>query len=130
MARHPTQSELQAGLGVIRESPDDEGVVEMIVRRPAVDAREVVEEGELDAYGLVGDRWGRRARHRAVADIDGETQLTLMNARAAALVAQDRDRWPLAGDQLEPRGVRHRTTSPPPPLLTLQHLVRGSAADI
>jgi MOSC domain-containing protein YiiM len=27
-------------------------------------------------------------------------QLTLMNARAAAAVAGDRDRWPLAGDQL------------------------------
>jgi MOSC domain-containing protein YiiM len=26
--------------------------------------------------------------------------LTLMNARVTALVAQDRDRWPLAGDQL------------------------------
>ena len=27
-------------------------------------------------------------------------QLTLVNARAIALVARDRDRWPLAGDQL------------------------------
>jgi MOSC domain-containing protein YiiM len=27
-------------------------------------------------------------------------QLNIMNARATALVAQDRDRWPLAGDQL------------------------------
>src|ERR1700732_1866285 len=27
-------------------------------------------------------------------------QLNVMNSRAIALVAQDRDRWPLAGDQL------------------------------
>jgi MOSC domain-containing protein YiiM len=27
-------------------------------------------------------------------------QITLMNSRAIALIARDRDRWPLAGDQL------------------------------
>jgi len=29
-----------------------------------------------------------------------DVQLTVMNARAAALVSQDKSRWPLAGDQL------------------------------
>jgi MOSC domain-containing protein YiiM len=31
---------------------------------------------------------------------DPDTQINIMNARAIALVAPDRDRWPLAGDQL------------------------------
>lgn len=29
-----------------------------------------------------------------------DTQVTLMNSRAIALIAQEKDRWPLAGDQL------------------------------
>jgi MOSC domain-containing protein YiiM len=82
-------------LGHVRDAPAVEGTVELIVRRPAVDQREVLEEAELDPeHGLVGDRWsaGRRPNRSA--------QLTLMSARAAALVAGDPDRWPLAGDQL------------------------------
>lgn len=67
----------------------------MIVQRPAVDERCTIEEGTLSREeGLVGDNW----RHRRNAHPD--MQLTLMNARVAALVAQDRSRWPLAGDQL------------------------------
>jgi hypothetical protein len=100
MPRQPMTNELEAGLEHIRKSPDDEGTLEMIVRRPATNARETLEEGELDAYGLVGDRWGARAREKNLQNVDGATQLTLMNARAAALVAGDRDRWALAGDQL------------------------------
>jgi hypothetical protein len=100
--RHLTIEELEAGLFHIRQSPKDEGVLELIVRRPQVDAREVLEEGELDpAEGLVGDSW--RARQSA-REPDGtpspDTQLNIMNARAVALVAQARERWPLAGDQL------------------------------
>jgi MOSC domain-containing protein YiiM len=74
----------------------------MIVSRPATDERVVLADGEFDAWGLVGDRWGARGRHR-----DGEgrvkrpdTQITLMNSRVIALLAGARDRWPLAGDQL------------------------------
>jgi MOSC domain-containing protein YiiM len=44
--------------------------------------------------GLVGDCWGAALPRRE------EQQLTLMNSRVIALVAQDRARWPLAGDQL------------------------------
>ena len=75
---------------------------ELIVRRPAEDAREVLAEGELDlAVGLVGDTWEHRPSRRTA---DGgphpDMQLNIMNARAAALVAQRDDRWALAGDQL------------------------------
>ena len=67
--------------------------------RPEVDKREVLEEAELNQkVGLVGDSWSSRATRHWTPHPD--TQLTLMNSRAATLVALDRDRWPLAGDQL------------------------------
>ena len=101
-AKHLTTAELEAGLDAIRQSPKDEGVIALIVRRPQVDAREVLEEGELDLVeGLVGDSWKVRASTRTP---DGsphpDMQLNVMNARVIALVAQEKDRWPLAGDQL------------------------------
>jgi hypothetical protein len=101
-AKHLTMAELEAGLDTIRQSPKDEGVIELIVRRPQIDAREVLEEGELDlAEGLVGDSWKGRASNRTP---DGsphpDMQLNVMNARVIALVAREKDRWPLAGDQL------------------------------
>jgi hypothetical protein len=100
--KHLTTVELEAGLDEIRIAPKDEGVLELIVRRPAVDEREVLAEGELDLVeGLVGDSWKRRSSKTTP---DGspnpEMQLNIMNARVIALVAQDRDRWQLAGDQL------------------------------
>src|SRR3954449_3554487 len=91
-----TAADLAAGLDHVRAAPSDDGAVELIVRRPAVEEREVLDEGELDpAEGLVGDCWGRRGRRP-----NPDAQLTLMNARAIDLVAGSRDRWPLAGDQL------------------------------
>jgi Uncharacterized protein conserved in bacteria len=100
--KHLTMEELEAGLAGIRQSPKDEGVLELIVRRPQIDERELLEEGELHlAEGLVGDSWIKRGSSRTA---DGsphpEMQLNIMNARAIALIAQHKDRWPLAGDQL------------------------------
>jgi MOSC domain-containing protein YiiM len=94
--RHLTREELEAGLEAIGGSPKDRGVLELIVRRPQSGVRELLELGELDpAEGLVGDNW--RAR---VAMPNPETQVNVMNSRVIALVAQDRGRWSLAGDQL------------------------------
>jgi len=96
-SRHLTASELEAGLEEIRRAPKDGGTLEMIVRRPAVGERELMQEGQLDlAEGLVGDNWSTRGGGRPNPD----TQLTVMNARVAALVSQDASRWQLAGDQL------------------------------
>ncbi len=95
LAKHLTREELDAGLDEIRRSPADDGVLEMIVRRPQVGERETVDEAWLDTeVGLVGDSWSTR-RHP-----DPDAQLTIMNARLIALVAGDRARWPPAGDQL------------------------------
>ena len=98
---HLTASELEAGLDHIRSSPKDEGVLDLIVRRQAINEREVLELADLDlVQGLVGDTWIRR---RSTSTPDGspnlEMQITLMNSRAVALVAREKDRWPLAGDQ-------------------------------
>lgn len=96
---HATIEMLDAGLDEVRRSPKDDGMLQMIVRRPKIDEREIVEEAELNPeVGLVGDSWSSRATPRWTPHPD--TQLTIMNSRAAALVAQERDRWPLAGDQL------------------------------
>jgi MOSC domain-containing protein YiiM len=100
---HRTQQELEQGLETIRQSPKNHGRLEMIVRRPAVGAREVLEEGVLDAAaGLVGDGWSQRGSHKSADKTQPhpEMQLNIMSVRVLALVAGDRSRWPLAGDQL------------------------------
>jgi hypothetical protein len=100
--RHLTREELEAGVEEIRRAPKNEGVLQMIVRRPKVGEREVLADGELSIdEGLVGDTWTIRSSTRTP---DGsrhpDMQLNIMSARAVALVARERSRWPLAGDQL------------------------------
>jgi MOSC domain-containing protein YiiM len=99
---HPTREQLEAGLDEIRRSPADDGTLELIVRRPAVDEREVLEVGDLSLdEGLVGDTWNQRPSKRTE---DGgphpDMQLNLINARLLALICPDPDRHPLSGDQL------------------------------
>jgi hypothetical protein len=97
-----TAAELEAGLDDVRRSPDNGGPVELIVRRPAVDERELLGEAVLSgAQGLAGDTWRVRAEGRTP-DVatEADKQITVMNSRAAALVARHPDRRALAGDQL------------------------------
>ena len=94
--------ELEAALDHLRGAPKDEGVLQLIVRRPQIDQREVLDEAELDpVLGLIGDGWSVRGSSKTP---DGgphpEMQINIMNARVTALVAQEKERWPLAGDQL------------------------------
>jgi len=100
--RHLTQEELAAGLDDILKSPKDKAVLELIVRRPETEKREVLKKGMLDpAYGLQGDNWlSRGSRATADGSAHPEMQLNIMNSRVVALVAQDPQRWALAGDQL------------------------------
>jgi hypothetical protein len=97
-----TMTELEEGMEFIRQSPRDEGVLKMIVRRPNVDERELVEECELNLeQGLAGDSWKvRGSSHTSDGSANVNAQLTIMNARVIELLAQDEARWPLAGDQL------------------------------
>jgi hypothetical protein len=99
---HLTKEQLEAGLDIIFQSPKNEGALALIVRRPVSEQREVLATATLDIIeGLVGDNW--RARGCSATD-DGsahpDMQLNIMNARVINLVAQTKERWPLAGDQL------------------------------
>jgi hypothetical protein len=99
---HKTTAELEAALDTIRQSPRDAGVLHMIVRRPEVGRRDVLERGELDVdRGLVGDNWRQRTSKRTPDGLPHpEMQINIMNSRVVDLIAQQKERWPLAGDQL------------------------------
>jgi hypothetical protein len=99
--KHMTTAELEAGLEEIRRAPKDAGIVKLIVRRPRIDEREVLEEAVLDlTVGLVGDDWSTRGSSKTA---DGsphpERQINAMSSRVISLIAQDKSLWQLAGDQ-------------------------------
>jgi hypothetical protein len=102
MTTHPTSEQLERGWHGPAASPAERGTVEMIVCRPDVGERRVLEQAELVVgAGLAGDNYVDRGDPRTP---DGaanpEAQLNLMNSRAIDLVTSgDRNRWPLAGDQ-------------------------------
>jgi len=99
---HRTVTELVAALSDAGPSPADNGLLEMIVCRPAEDQRSVVDQGRLEpAEGLAGDNWKTRgSRSTDDGQAHPDMQITLMNSRIIGLVAGERQRWPLAGDQL------------------------------
>lgn len=93
--KHLTTEQIEAGLDLIIQSPKDNGALKLIVARPNPDEREVLETGELDVNeGLKGDIWQNYGNVRP------DAQITIMNSRCIALLAQDEKRWQLAGDQL------------------------------
>jgi hypothetical protein len=101
-ARHRTPEELQEFLPELLAAPRDVGTLELVVRRPAVGEREVLDEGELDVVvGLVGDTWSQRGSSRSA---DGgphpDMQLNVMSARMVGFLAGHPQRRALAGDQL------------------------------
>ena len=94
---------LEAGLDEIRRSPSDHGTLDLIVRRPEIDGREILDEAELStAEGVVGDTWNVRGSSRtADGSAHPDMQLNVINARLSRLVGgDDEDVRALAGDQL------------------------------
>ncbi len=93
--KHLTTEQIREAIGHVLDSPKDEGTLDMIVCRPEVGGRIVLEAGELNTdVGLAGDNWATRSLP------DPDAQITIMNSRMIDLIAQDRERWKLAGDQL------------------------------
>ena len=102
MDLHLTRAELQAGLPHILDSPKDDGVLKAIVIRPAPGERRDLESCEISLEGGThGDHW---AKGCWMSTEDGrphpDVQICIMNARCIELIARQRERWPLAGDNL------------------------------
>jgi hypothetical protein len=97
-----TTADLEASLDHLRAAPADTGTLDMVVRRPAVGVREILEEGVLDeADGLVGDNWLSRATSRAIAEGRHlDAMITVMSSRMIGLLGDTADVRALAGDQL------------------------------
>ena len=122
---HLTVEELEAGLDHLRAAPSEAGELVMIVARPAIGERTLLEEGQLDTQvGLVGDNWlvkGSSSTPDGLAAPD--KQITVMNVRVADLVARGRDNAPLAGDQLYVDFDISIDNLPPGSLLTIGDVV-------
>ena len=98
---HRPLAEIERIAAAMGSSPTENGVVEMIVSRPAMDERRVLSEGMLEVtHGLRGDTWEARGARTPDGRADPFRQITIMNSRALEAVAGERDRWQLAGDQL------------------------------
>jgi len=99
---HLPTAELEAALAHLLAAPRGEGELRLIVARPRPGERELMSAARLDAVeGLVGDNWlARGSRHTPDGSAVPEMQITVMNARVAALVAGGETNMALAGDQL------------------------------
>ncbi len=97
-----TTTDLESALDHLRAAPSDAGTLEMVVRRPAVGAREILDHGSLDeADGLLGDNWLSRATSRAIAEgRHVDAMITVMSSRMIGLLGDTTDARALAGDQL------------------------------
>jgi hypothetical protein len=100
--RFPNDRDFSASLADVQAAPADTGRVELIVRRPARDERELLDEATLDlGVGLVGDDWlARGSGSTPDGSADPEAQLTLISTRVLRAIEPDPGRWPLAGDQI------------------------------
>ena len=99
---HLDTAQLDAGVAAAGPSPRGVGVVEMILRRPGVDEREVLDRAELEVgIGLIGDDYvARGSAQTEDGSAHPEAQLNIMNSRFIDVIAGgDRARWALAGDQ-------------------------------
>lgn len=101
MNTHLSIQQLTDGLPDIQASPKDEGRLEMIVRRPGAEEREVIEQGRLNlTNGLGGDNWlSRGSASTPDGSADPEAQITIMNARVIQLLTRYQEHWQWAGDQ-------------------------------
>ena len=118
MTTQPTPTKLpyatlQAGLDGCRGAPAETGTIELIVCRPEIEERRVLDEAGLTlGGGLIGDNWHVKPSSR-LGRPDPATELTMMSARAAGLIAGPREHWPLSGDQLYVEFDISRANIPP-----------------
>lgn len=99
---HVKLDQMEAALPQLISSPKDHSPIEMIIVRPGVDERLVVDEAEIVVGGgIVGDSWSRRPSKRTPDQSPHpDMQITVINRRLLELITDSEARWPLAGDQL------------------------------
>ena len=100
--RHLTKEQLLGNVEALKASPQDHGILEMIVIRPEKNERMVLERCDLSSkLGVHGDNWVLHCQQTLP---DGGLypgrQVSIMNSRSIALLAQEMSRWSLAGDNL------------------------------
>lgn len=101
-ATHLTEKEILDGLMEVRKSPRNNGLLEAIVIRPGSEERLSLQRCRLSPEdGTEGDAWARGCWLKLP---DGsphpDVQICIMNSRMIHLLAGDRQRWELAGDNL------------------------------
>ena len=99
---HRTETEILEGLADVRKSPYDNGVLEAIVIRSGSDERCSLRQCRLSPEGgTEGDAWARGCWLKLP---DGhphpDVQICIMNSRMIDLLAGEKKRWELAGDNL------------------------------
>lgn len=93
-----TLPELDANMEHVKQAPKQTGTVDLIVCRPMEGQRAVLHKAELDTeQGLIGDSWKARGYKKGPANT--AMQINIMNSRATAALEDNKERWPLAGDQ-------------------------------
>lgn len=93
-----SMDELESKFPTLDASPKDIGTIELIVCRPILNERKILQEAEITiAEGLAGDYWKDKY---AEGKESTKTQITLVNSRLMGLIAGDQENWPPAGDQL------------------------------
>lgn len=113
--------ELENGLSEVRNSPRDQGLIELIVCRPTTGERRVLDEAELDVQlGLLGDNWlSRGYRKTPDGSSHPDMQINIMNSRCISIIAKSRERWKLAGDQFYVDLNLSKENMPPGTILSL-----------
>jgi len=97
-----SREKLDAGLEHIKNSPTNNGPLEMIVVRPETQERTELKSCQLSsALGVHGDRWLANSwKTLPDGSSDPEVQVAITNIRCIDLVAGQRERWNLLGDNL------------------------------
>jgi MOSC domain-containing protein YiiM len=86
-------------LANISPSPQQQGSVDLIVCRPKINERRVLEHAELSIeQGLIGDNWSKAECNTGHYQNYANAQISLMNSQVMMAIQNDKSRWPAAGD--------------------------------
>jgi len=100
--KYATLNDIENRMHWVLDSPSDRGRVELIVVRPQTDKREVLSQVLFSPEaGVTGDNWQNQCwKTLANGQADPVVQVAIMNARMIDVLTDDKNDWPLAGDQL------------------------------